>query len=155
MREIDGTGAMTGTPDGATAIHALPACRLACGFRLLVLREILCDDEPPAFAFIAQRLMRAPQRLTRHGLYFGRAFVPDVAAWLVEQFGRAALHDDTGKPIRNLRWPVATWHREPQLWPRGVRSIEWFVDVTFADDASWAAFRARWHARLMGESGER
>jgi hypothetical protein len=152
--EIDGASAVTVAPDGATAIHAVPAQWLVRGFRLLVLRELVSDHEPPAFALIAQRLLRRPQRLTRHGLFFGRAFVPEVMAWLVDELGRAAFRDDTGKPVRNARWPVSTWHREPRFWPAGVRSVEWFVDVVFQDDASWAAFRERWHARLMGETDE-
>lgn len=138
----------------ATAIHAVPAQWRERGFRLLVLRELLSDHEPPAFALIAQRLLRRPQRLTRHGLFFGRAFAPDVMAWLTDQLGRPAQHDEAGKPIRNARWPVSTWHREPRLWPGGGRSVEWFVDVAFPDDASWAAFRQRWDARLMGEETE-
>ena len=155
MSEIDSAGAIPAAPGEAAAIHAVPALWLARGFRLLVLRELLFEGEPPAFALIAQRLLRRPQRLTRHGLFFGRAFAPDVMAWLIAQLGRPALHDDTGKPVRNARWPVTAWHREPRLWPDGTRSVEWFVDVFFADDASWAAFRERWQARLMveGEDG--
>ena len=145
---------MTAGADEATAIDAVSPQWQPRGFRLLVLRELLSENEPPAFAFIAQRLLRTPQRLTRHGLYFGRAFAPDVMAWLIEQLGRPARHDETGKPIRNARWPVSTWHREPRQWPGGVRSIEWFVDVTFQDDASWAVFRAHWYGKLTGESDE-
>ena len=146
---------MTAGADEATAIHAVPPQWQQRGFRLLVLRELLCENEPPAFAFIAQCLLRMPQRLTRHGLYFGRAFAPDVMAWLIEN--NSAGRRDTTKPanpIRNPRWPVSAWHRESRQWPGGLRSVEWFVDVTFQDDASWTAFRARWHGKLMGESDE-
>jgi hypothetical protein len=145
-------GPMTAAPAKATDIHAVPARWRERGFCLLVLRELLADHEPPAFAFIEQRLLRPPHRLTRHGVFFGRAFVPDVTVWLVNELGRAALHDDAGKPLHNPRWPVSTWHREPRLWPNGVRSVEWFIDVAFPDNASWAAFRERWHARLTAES---
>jgi hypothetical protein len=141
---------MMASGDEVTAIHAVPAQSLACGFRLLVLRELQTENEPPAFAFIAQRLLRLPQRLTRHGLFFGRALVPDVTAWLTGEVGRPSLRDGAARPVRNPRWPVSTWHREPRRWPGDVRTIEWSVDVVFADEASWAAFRRRWQARLAG-----
>jgi hypothetical protein len=150
----NGAAAIMAPASEATAIHAVPARWLVRGFRLLVLRELVSDHEPPAFAVIAQRLLRRPERLTRHGLFFGRAFAPDVMAWLVDALGRPALHDEAGKPFRNARWPVSTWYREPRFWPDGARSVEWFVEVAFPDDASWEAFRQHWLARLMGETDE-
>src|SRR5271170_4473455 len=83
--------------DEATAVHAVPAQWLECGFRLLVLRELRAENEPPAFAWIEQHLLRTPQRLTRHGLFFGLAFRPEIMAWLSEHLGRPSL-------ARGLLW---------------------------------------------------
>jgi hypothetical protein len=135
----------------ATAIHAVPAQFLERGFRLLVLREHHTDKEPAAFAWMEQRLLRTPQRLTRHGIYFGRAFLPEITAWLIEHVGRPSLRESGEKPNRNSLWPVTTWHSEPRQWRGGIRTTEWFIDVTFRDEAAWSAFRERWHGRLMGE----
>ncbi len=142
---------MTSQPD-ATAIHAVPAQWLERGFRLLMMRELHTENEPPAFAWIEQRLLRTPQRLTRHGLFFGRAFLPEIMTWMSEYLGRPALRESTSKTYRNPLWPVTSWHGEPRLWPSGIRTVEWFVDVVFQDEASSTAFRQRWHARLMGET---
>jgi hypothetical protein len=143
---------MTAAPQHeAAAIQAVPAQYLERGFRVLVLREHHTDEEPPAFAWMEQRLLRTPQRLTRHGIYFGRAFLPEITAWLIEHVGRPSLREGSEKPYRNSLWPVSTWHSEPRLWPDGTRTTEWFVDITFRDRASWIAFRERWHDRLMGD----
>jgi hypothetical protein len=147
-------GTMLTSQDEATAVHAVPARWLECGFRLLVLRELRTENEPPAFAWIEQHLLRTPQRLTRHGLFFGLAFRPEIMAWLSEHLGRPSLREGTGKPHRNSRWPISAWHSEPRLWPGGTQTIEWFVDVVFQDQASWTAFRQRWHGRLMGKVDE-
>lgn len=147
-------GTMMNPPDEATAIHAVPARWLECGFRLLILRELRTENEPPAFAWIEQLLLRTPQRLTRHGLFFGLAFRPEIMAWLSEHLGRPSLREGTGKPYRNPLWPVSAWHGEPRPWPGGTQTIEWFVDVVFQDQASWTAFRQRWHGRLMGKVDE-
>ena len=137
----------------ATAIDAVPAARLDCGFRLLVLRQFQIEGAPPAFALIEQRLLRAPQRLHRHGLSFANTFLPDIVAWLSQDLGRPSLRDATGPPRRNPRWPLLRWHGEDRLWPDGMRTIEWFVDVSFQDTRSWAAFQERWQEQLAGTSG--
>jgi hypothetical protein len=136
----------------ATAIHAIPAMANACGFRLLVLREFRQDAAPPAFALIEQRLLRTPERKNRHGLSFAAAFRPEIMDWLIAQLGRPSLHAPAGQAYRNPRWPSLTWHAEDRSWPDGLKTVEWFAEVTFADEASWAAFEARWRGRLLGES---
>jgi hypothetical protein len=74
--------------------------------------------------------------------------------WLIEHLGRVSLHESSGEPHRNPLWPSLTWHGEPRVWPDGIHTIEWSVDVVFQDEASWAAFRERWHGRLMGKIEE-
>jgi hypothetical protein len=118
----------------------------------LVLRQIHQEKEPPLFAWIEQKVLRTPQRLTRHGLFFGFAFLPEVMAWLSDHLGRPSLRSDEGAPYRNSRWPVLSWRSEDRLWPDGVHTIEWFVDVVFQDAASWSAFQERWRDRLMGKT---
>ena len=122
---------MMTSQDEATAVHAVPAQWLECGFRLLILRELRTENEPPAFAWIEQHLLRTPQRLTRHGLFFGMAFRPEIMAWLSEHLGRPSLREGTGKPSRNPLWPNSGWYGEPRLWPGDIHTIEWFVDVAF------------------------
>jgi hypothetical protein len=134
----------------AACINAVPARWIEQGFRLLVLRNFHKDNEPPAFAWIDQHLLRTPERLGRHGLFFGSAFRPDVMTWLSEQLGRPSVHDN-GKPYRNPRWPIVSWHGEDRLWPDGACTTEWFVDVVFKDEESWGAFRQRWLERLLGK----
>ncbi len=134
----------------ATSIHALPAARTQRGFRLLVLREFRADDQPPAFASIAQQILREPQRRNRHGVSFAAAFRPEIMDWLSTNLGRPSQRDGEGTAWRNPRWPVTTWHSQERTWPDGVRTIEWSVDVTFADVATWAAFAACWQDRLDG-----
>jgi len=136
----------------ATAIHAIPAQWLERGFRLLILRELHTDKESPAFAWVEQHMLRSPQRLSRHGLFFASTFLPEIMAWLSEYLGRPSLRDSTGRPCRNTRWPILTWHGEDRLWASGNHTIEWFVDVIFPDEASWTAFQQHWHGRLMGKT---
>ena len=135
----------------STSVQAVPAQWLAQGFRLLTLREFRNVAAPPAFAWIEQRLLRSPQRVGRHGVFFANTFRPEVMAWLTEQLGRPSVRDDAGQPQRNALWPAMTWHGEDRTWPDGTITVEWFVDVTFPHETSWAAFRERWHVRLMGE----
>jgi len=138
-------------PPVATAIDAVPARWLDCGFRLLVLRQFHNAGAPPAFALIEQRLLRTPQRFSRHGLSFANTFVPEVMAWLIDQLGRPSLRPAAGPARRNPRWPALGWHGEARLWPDGTRTTEWFVDVRFQDTATWTAFRTHWRQRLTGE----
>ena len=134
-----------------TAIDAVPAQAIERGFRLLILRQFDGEAAPPAFAFIEQHLLRTPERRSRHGLSFAPAFLPEIVGWLSNHLGRPSLHESTGRPYRNPLWPILTWHREDRLWPGGTRTIEWFVDVIFRDEAAWTAFQQRWHGRLMGK----
>lgn len=141
---------MTGAHQNAASIEAVPTQALERGFRLLILRQLPSEMEPPAFALITQHLFRSPQRVSRHGLYFANAFLPEIMSWLTELLGRLSVHDD-GKACRNKRWPNARWHSEDRLWPNGAHTVEWFVDVLFPEDAAWAAFQRRWRHRLKGE----
>jgi len=138
----------------ATAIHAIPAQYLDYGFRLLVLRQFCPKGEPPAFAWIEQSLLRTPHRLSRHGLSFANTFLPEIMAWLGEHLGRPSLRASTGEPYRNSLWPTFTWHSEDRLWPGGIRTVEWSVEVNFQDEASWSDFQKRWHDRLAGKIEE-
>jgi hypothetical protein len=133
------------------AIHAVAAEPLDRGFRLLVLREFPAEAEPSAYARIDQTLLRAPERQGRHGLSFATAFRPEIVAWLSDDLGRPTLHDASGRPHRNPRWPHLAWRRADRSWPDGVRTVEWFVEVEFHDAAAWARFRRRWGRRLAGE----
>lgn len=134
----------------ATAVDAVPAISLDCGFRLLVLRQFQVEGAPPAFALIEQRLLRAPQRFGRHGISFANTFLPEVMAWLSDRLGRPSHRDATGSPHRNPRWPVMRWHGEDRAWPDGIHTTEWFVDISFQDAASWDEFQQRWFDRLTG-----
>lgn len=134
----------------ATAIDAVPALWLDCGFQLLVLRQFHIEASPPAFALIEQRLLRTPQRFGRHGISFANTFLPEVMTWLSESLGRPSLRDAKGSAHRNPRWPVTGWHSEDRAWPDGMHTTEWSVDVSFQDATSWDAFRQRWHDQLMG-----
>jgi hypothetical protein len=135
----------------ASAIHAVPAQSRDCGFRLLVLRQYHLKSAPPAFALIEQRILRAPQRLSRHGTFFANTFLPEIMSWLGEHLGRPSSRDAAGMPHRNPRWPDIKWHGEERTWPDGMRTTEWLADVTFHDEASWTSFRARWHGRLWAD----
>lgn len=141
-------------PPEAASVHAIPVRRLERGFRLLTLREFRNLGQPSAFAFIEQRLLRRPQRRGRHGLFFANTFRPEIMAWLSQQLGRPSIRTDTGQVHRNALWPAMTWHGEDRVWPDGVRTVEWFADVTFPEETSWAAFQQQWHARLMAENDE-
>lgn len=134
----------------ATAVHALPAEIFDGGFRLLLLRQFDEDGAPPAFAFIDQFFMRAPQRISRHGVGFAAAFLPEIVAWLSARLGRPSLRDEDQKPFRNPRWPQHIWRAEARVWPDGTRSIEWSVEVIFRDLSVWPAFEKDWRARLQG-----
>ena len=142
---------MTTLHQEASAIHAVPAQWLERGFRLLVLRELHTETTPPAFAWIEQQLMRTPERLSRHGLFFGNTFRPEVMAWLIEHLGRPSVRDkEDGPARRNASWPDLAWHRENRDWPEGLRTTEWFVDVIFPMEAHWTVFRQHWLDRLLG-----
>lgn len=137
----------------ANCIHAVPAQWLERGFRLLTLRELHAEATPPAFAWIEQRLLRTPERLGRHGLYFGNAFRPEIMAWLIAHLGRPSVRDnDDGPARRNTSWPELAWHSETREWPEGFRTTEWFVDVTFPEEAHWTVFRQHWLDRLLGRN---
>jgi hypothetical protein len=134
-------------------IHAVPAQWLERGFRLLTLRELHTEAQPPAFAWIEQRLLRTPERLSRHGLYFGNTFRLEVMAWLIEHLGRPSVRDNDDSPARrNASWPELAWHKESRDWPEGLRTIEWFVDVVFPAEADWNVFRQHWRDRLLGRN---
>ncbi|MEK4032210.1 hypothetical protein WOA01_04115 [Methylocystis sp. IM2] len=63
--------------EAAGCVNAVPAHSIPMGFRLLALRCFHNDPDPPAFAWINQRIFRAPDRLSRHGLSFlARPFCP-------------------------------------------------------------------------------
>jgi hypothetical protein len=146
---------MTDTsPPESACVHAVPSLRLAQGFRLLTLREFQNVTAPPAFAWLEQRVLRVPQRLGRHGLFFANTFRPEIMAWLSRQLGRPSIRADAGPAHRNALWPVMTWHGEERVWPDGARTVEWFVDVTFSHKASWTALQQQWCARLKGEDEE-
>ncbi len=138
--------------DEFTAIHAVPARMLERGFRLLALRQVHAPAAPPAFSVIDQHILRRPERLSRHAVFFASTFLPEIMAWLSALLGRPALHDAVGSARRNPRWPALTWHREDRSWPDGTNTTEWLVEVAFQDEASWTAFRQRWAARLEGRS---
>jgi hypothetical protein len=135
-----------------TAINAVPAQLHTQGFRLLVLREFHTEDTPPAFAFVAQTLLRRPERSSRHGLSFANAFRPEIMDWLIDQLGRPSQRDDAGAARRNPRWPQVTWHREARQWPDGAQTTEWFAEVVFDAKATWDAFAAHWRSRLQGNN---
>jgi hypothetical protein len=133
-----------------TAIHAVPAEPMDRGFRLLTLREFPAETGPASFAWIDQSLLRTPERLSRHGLWFACAFRPEVVAWLIEDLGRPSLRDAGGLAYRNPRWPLLAWRRAEQSWEDGARTVEWSVDVDFQDDGAWTRFRESWRHRLDG-----
>lgn len=130
----------------------MPAQLLERGFRLLALRQVHAEGAPPAFALIDQRILRRPERLSRHAVFFAGTFLPEIMAWLGEHLGRPAQHDADGKAQRNPRWPALSWRSGERSWPDGTRTTEWLVEAAFQDAASWAAFRERWSARLDGSS---
>jgi hypothetical protein len=139
-RSLDDQPRKMSLPTRAADVHAVPAQWLERGFRLLILRELRADKKPPAFAWIRQHLLRTPQRLSRHDLYFASAFKPEVMTWLIDNLSRPSIRDGAGQPRRNPLWPELGWHGEDRLWSDGTRTVEWFVDVIFPDRASWARF---------------
>ncbi len=142
--------AETSQPDPG-CVRAVRSHWLAQGFRLLTLREFRNGRAPASFAWIEQRILRTPQRLGRHGVFFANTFRPEVMAWLSETLGRPSLRADAATAQRNARWPAMVWHGEDRIWPDEVRTVEWFVDVTFPQPNSWTAFQHHWRARLMAE----
>lgn len=139
-----------GQHEEATAIHAVPAAMLARSFTILVLRQFEEAGAPPAFAFIEQHILRAPQRNARHGMFFSATFLPEIMAWLGARLGRPSLRDGAGTPRRNPRWPVINWSGEGQLWPDGTRTIEWRAEIAFAEDETSLLFGQAWRERLEG-----
>jgi hypothetical protein len=128
-------------------VRAVPAQMLDRGFRLLVLREFRAADQPPALALIRQSILRDVHRVHRHGVSFGCTFLPQIMQWLIDLLGRPSLHppDYPASPAyRNPAWPSFHWRQESRLWEEGVETVEWHVDVIFADSASFDAFAARW-----------
>ena len=111
-------------PPESACVHAMASQGLAQGFRLLTLREFRNAAAPPAFAWIEQRLLRAPQRLTRHGVFFANTFRPEIMAWLGQQLGRPSMHSESGPAQRNPRWPAMAWHSADRAWPDGARTVE-------------------------------
>ncbi len=134
----------------ATAIYALPAEPIARGFRLLVMREFRSNEAPPAFAVIEQLILRAPERRNRHGISFAAAFRPEIMDWLIAELGRPSQREEGGEARRNPRWPGLTWRYETRNWPDGIETIEWYADVVFPEETSWAAFHRHWQVCLQG-----
>jgi hypothetical protein len=135
----------------ATFIHAVPFQTLERGFRLLTLRQFRNGNAPPTFAWIEQRLLRTPHRVGRHGLFFANTFRPEIMDWLSRELGRPSVRTDADRARRNERWPEMTWHGEDRVWPDGIETVEWFVDVVFPQESSWTAFEQQWRRRLKGE----
>ena len=139
-----------------TEIHVIPAEHRPQGLRILALRQFRDAGAPPALAIIDQHILRKPVRNIRQGVFFAATFRPEIMDWLISQLGYPSLHDETGKPSRNPRWPALTWQSEEELWPDGTGTTEWYVDIAFADDGMAALFRQQWRERLEGrmEPGE-
>ena len=135
--------------DDVGCINPVPAVWIPKGFRLLVLRCFHKETEPPAFAWIDQRIFRTPERLSRHGLFFGAAFRPEIMSWLIERLGRPSLAQRE-QPGRNPDWPTIAWRREGRVWPKDVQTTEWYLDVVFTTEEQSGAFRERWIERLSG-----
>lgn len=148
--ETTGPGVAARAHVVATEISAQPAVPLERGFRLLVMRQFLSAEGPPAFAVIEQGLVRAPLRPARHGLAFAIAFRPEVVAWLSGELGRPSQRDAAGLPCRNPAWPQTCWRQDARAWPDEIRTIDWSVDAVFPQEAAWRAFEARWRGRLLG-----
>ena len=130
-------------------VNAVPAIARPDGFGLLVLRAFHNEPDPPAYAWIDQRIFRTPDRLTRHGMFFGVAFRPEIMSWLIERLGRPSEAGD-GKARRNPQWPITSWSSEPRHWEDDTRTTEWSVDVAFSSAETLRAFRTHWSARLAG-----
>ncbi|WP_238121714.1 MULTISPECIES: hypothetical protein [unclassified Xanthobacter] len=134
----------------ATAIHAVPARLRPWGFEVLVLREFRPADAPPAFARIEQHLLRAPERLNRHGVSFALALRPEIVSALTGLVGRPSQRDAADRPIRNPLWPALTWQARPYDWPDGTRTTEWWAQARFPTFAPWDALRRQFAPALAG-----
>ena len=132
-------------------INPVPAEKSALGFRLLMLRFYHHDGAPPSAAFIDQRIFRAPDRASRHGLHFGLAFRAEIMSWLIEQIGRPSLAG-IHPPQRNPEWPTVLWIGADRRWPGEQRTTEWFAEVSFTSQSHAEAFAEKWSKRLAGES---
>ncbi|MGJ0503429.1 MAG: hypothetical protein ACR65X_06720 [Methylocystis sp.] len=135
--------------ESASCVNAVPALRIPMGFRLLTLRCFHNDPDPPSFAWLDQRIFRTPERMGRHGLFFGAAFRPEIMDWLIAHVGRPSARE-SGKPLRNPDWPQVVWRRTERVWPDATRTTEWSIEVVFAGEALANAFRERWRERLYG-----
>lgn len=133
-----------------TEIHAIPAEHRPQGVRILALRQFRDAGAPPAFAVIDQHILRKPVRNIPQGVFFAATFRPEVMDWLIAQLGNPSLRDKAGAPARNPRWPALTWQSEEELWPDGIGTIEWYVDIAFDEDRIAAQFRQQWRERLEG-----
>ena len=120
------------------------------GFELLLLRCFHNGAGPPSFAWIDQRIFRTPERLSRHGLYFGCAFRPEVMSWLIAKLGRPAATGEAGSR-RNPNWPGVDWRSANRLWPNDLQTTEWFAETTFATEEMAQLFRNHWADRLSGK----
>lgn len=135
--------------ESASCVNAVPALRIPMRFRLLALRCFHNDPDPPSFAWLNQRIFRTPERMGRHGLFFGVAFRPEIVDWLIAHVGRPSARE-SGKPLRNPDWPQVVWRRTERVWPDATRTTEWSIEVVFAGEALANAFRERWRERLYG-----
>ena len=135
---------------GPQCINPVAALWKPKGFELLVLRCFHNGAGPPSFAWIDQRIFRSPERLSRHGLYFGCAFRPEVMSWLISRLGRPALSGGA-RSQRNPDWPSVDWRGADRLWPNELRTTEWFAEATFATEEAAQAFRDHWGDRLSGK----
>lgn len=133
--------------DCASCVDAAPALSIPMGFRLLTLRCFHKDPDPPAFAWINQRIFRRPDRFGRHGLFFGAAFRPELMEWLIGVVGRPSSRDE-GVARRNPDWPRVAWRSAERLWPEGDRTTEWSIETLFAREDLAQAFCERWRERL-------
>lgn len=149
MRIGSQSSATSALQEAAGRVDAAPALWLPKGFRLLALRCFHNEPDPPAFAWIDQRIFRAPDRLSRHGLFFGAAFRPEVMDWLIGRLGRPSIRGGD-EPRRNPDWPVVGWRGAERVWPDGTRTTEWSIEIVFATEDFAIAFRERWREQLSG-----
>jgi hypothetical protein len=149
MRTESRDSANAALKEVAGCVNAVPALWLPKGFRLLTLRCFHNDPEPPAFAWIDQRIFRAPDRLSRHGLFFGAAFRPEVMDWLIARVGRPSFRGGD-EHRRNPDWPIVSWRSAERAWPDETRTTEWSIQVGFVTEDLANAFREHWRERLAG-----
>lgn len=135
--------------ESAGCVNAVPAQFVPLGFSLLTLRCFHNDPDPPAFAWINQSIFRAPDRMGRHGMFFGAAFRPEVMEWLIARIGRPSSRAGD-RPQRNPDWPSIAWRSAERAWPDDARTTEWSIEVVFPREDLANAFRERWRARLAG-----